>query len=46
MRGDALAGAKKMVEMGFEHHVALTYGDLSEEMEALARAWGIELVKF
>ncbi len=46
MRGNAMAGAKHMVEMGFEHHVAMTCGDLSGEMEALAQAWGIELIKF
>ncbi len=45
MDGDAMAGAKKMVELGFEHHVAMTYGDHGAELEALAKSWGIEVVR-
>ena len=43
--GDALAGAKRLVELGFEHHVAMCYGDVVDEMAALAARWGIELVR-
>ena len=43
--GDALAGAKRFVELGFEHHVAMCYGDVVDEMAALAARWGIELVR-
>ena len=45
LEGNAVAAAKQMVEMGFEHHVVMSYGDVSEEMVALAEAWGIEVVR-
>ncbi|MGI5835851.1 MAG: L-fucose/L-arabinose isomerase family protein [Chloroflexota bacterium] len=45
MEGDALDGARRLVEMGFEHHVAMCYGDVAKEMAAMADRWGIELVK-
>ncbi len=45
LEGDAVAAAKGMVEKGFEHHVVMSYGDVSAEMIALADSWGIEVVR-
>jgi L-fucose isomerase-like protein len=45
LEGDALAAAKGLVEKGFEHHVVMSYGDVSAEMIALAETWGIEVVR-
>ncbi len=45
LEGNAVAAAKQMVERGFEHHVVMSYGDVSAEMTALAETWGIEVVR-
>lgn len=45
MRGDALASAKRFVELGFEHHVVMCYGHLAEEMSMLAKIWDVELIQ-
>ena len=45
MQGDAMAGAKRMVELGFEHHVVICYGHVMDELAMLADAWNIELIK-
>lgn len=45
LEGDAVAAAKGLVEKGFEHHVVMSYGDVSAEMVALAETWGIEVVR-
>ena len=45
LEGDAVAAARGLVEKGFEHHVVVSYGDVSAEMIALAEMWGIEVVK-
>ncbi|MCX5907224.1 MAG: hypothetical protein NTY64_08555 [Deltaproteobacteria bacterium] len=45
LQNDALTGAKRMVELGFEHHVVICYGHVMEEMALLAKAWNIELIK-
>lgn len=45
LEGDAMAAAKQLVEMGFEHHVVMSYGDVSGEMAVLAETWGIEVVR-
>jgi L-fucose isomerase-like protein len=45
MQGDAMAGAKRMVELGFEHHVVICYGQVMDELAMLADAWNIELIK-
>lgn len=42
---DAVAAAKGLVEKGFEHHVVMSYGDVSAELIALAEMWGIEVVR-
>jgi len=45
MEGDAMAGAKKMVELGFEHHVVICYGHGMDELALLANARNIEFIK-
>lgn len=40
-----MAGARKLVELGFEHHVAMCYGDVARETEAMDNRWGIDLVQ-
>lgn len=45
LENDAIGAAKKLVELGFEHHVSMCYGDVSEELAMIADRWGIETVR-
>ena len=42
---NAVEAAGKLIEQGFEHHLIMCYGDVSEELAGLAEQWGIELVQ-
>lgn len=46
LESDAVEAAGKLVEQGFEHHLIMCYGDVTEELAALAEHWGIETVGF
>ncbi|HEX9015463.1 MAG TPA: L-fucose/L-arabinose isomerase family protein [Chloroflexota bacterium] len=45
LESNAVEAASKFVEAGFEHHLIMCYGDVTEELEVLAEMWGVELVK-
>ena len=42
VRVDSDALRSELLNNGWEHHFSMTYGDLTEELLALGRAWNIE----
>ncbi len=45
LQSNAVEAASKLIEQGFEHHVIMCYGDVTEELAALAEHWGIDVVR-